>query len=145
MDLWLQHTKEENTETLRPAHWNDRKVTAYLDQRYVQTLLQEQKKDYDTSHAEGLIEHNIPEDQDPEEAVETYGETLLPTKFRIPKPNSKNHSTLELQQSYEGLTENYPPEHLMYKSQGVESVEDHLGLAGIAETWFQVFNILNPE
>jgi len=154
-DMWLQYT-ENGEQSLNTEEWTDREVKAFLAPEYAQHLLSTPEDSYD-SNSFLFTYQDIMEDEFEEAvqgSVEFYADTLLPTRFQIEEYDTGkelfgnpikeivagrgNAAVLELDQSPEEILDPDYEGVVTYSSRNIDTVEEHLGLAGMSEKLFEI-------
>jgi len=160
-DMWLQFA-ENGSEALDPSHWNDREIRVHLSPDYAQELADENKDDYNLDHLFSVYGDILREEENPRNAVETYQDSYLPTRFSIAEVDMDEEfygeqitemlsghqdstAYLLLDQDPEEILENDYQGPVNYSSQNLDTVEEHLGLAGLAEKWFEIGTTINRK
>lgn len=161
-DMWLQFV-ENGSQALNQENWVSRQVQAFLQPGYARDLAEENVEDYDLGFIFSMYGEILKDEEDPVKGVETYEDTYLPVQFSIAevetgedrfdgKPltdiiseSGEDTAYLSLDQDIEKVLDSGYEGPVSYSSRNVDTVEEHLGLAGMAEKWFDGGSVITED
>lgn len=160
-DMWLQFA-ENGSEALDQENWEDRKVQAFLEPDYARDLADKKVEDYDLGFIFSMFGDILKDEEDPERGVETYQGSYLPVQFSIAEvetgeeylgetvtdvvaQSGDDTAYLSLNQDPEEILDSSYEGPISYSSRNIDTVNEHLGLAGMAEKWFDGGSVITED